>query len=484
MNGFAVYRENDKKIYIPRFYGIERYGVPARDLLSRGDPIAVPFVKELRDYQETIVQVYVDHVTIGGGGGGILEVPCGRGKTVMALKIMSLLGKKTIILVHKEFLMNQWIEKINEFVPSARVGRIQGSDHDIEDKDIVLGMIQTIYDKDHFDFSSFGLTVIDEVHRIGSEQFSRCLLKIITPYMLGISATVERKDKLTKLLYMFIGPKIYSEKRSDEDDVQVRGIRYLHPDREFNEPILNHRGSIAYSSMISKLCAFRPRGNFIVQVLFDLMQESPRGQIIVLGHNRCLLSFLHDSILEKQAQRGAHEEAHEEAREADPHLVGFYVGGMKKKELDLSETKKIILATYAMAAEGLDIKSLTTLVMVTPKTDITQSVGRILRAKHSDMKPLIVDIIDDAFQNQWKKRRAFYKESDYTIRTVDSTSYTGMLAANDWKMAYSSSKNNDPASGARAAAGSPDEKKCDSQFGKKCMFSALSFQKMENYCNR
>ena len=113
-------------------------------------------------------------------------------------------------------------------MPTATVGKIQGQTFDIQDKDIVIGMVQTMYDRQYQEnaFSSFGLTIIDEVHRIGSEQFSKTLFKTITPYMLGISATVERKDKLTKILYMFIGDRIYSEERKDEDAVEVRAIQY------------------------------------------------------------------------------------------------------------------------------------------------------------------------------------------------------------------------------------------------------------------
>ena len=139
------------------------------------------------------------------GNGGILELPCGFGKTVCALKMISNIQKKTLIIVHKEFLMNQWIERIEEFLPTATIGKIQGKVFDIDGKDIVIGMLQTLYDKDFGSnaFSSFGLTIIDEVHRIGSEQFSKTLFKTLTPNMLGISATVERKDRLTKVLYMF-----------------------------------------------------------------------------------------------------------------------------------------------------------------------------------------------------------------------------------------------------------------------------------------
>jgi superfamily II DNA or RNA helicase len=86
----------------------------------------------LRDYQIEIVDKYINYVSnpicsgsSNNGSGGILEVPCGRGKTIMALKIISELKKKTLIIVHKEFLMNQWIERIEEFLPGARIGKIQ-----------------------------------------------------------------------------------------------------------------------------------------------------------------------------------------------------------------------------------------------------------------------------------------------------------------------------------------------------------------------
>jgi superfamily II DNA or RNA helicase len=97
---------------------------------------------------------------------------------------------------------------------------------------------------------------------------------------------------------------------------------------------------------------------------------------------------------------------------------------MKEAALKETESKKIVIATYSMAAEALDIKTLTTLIMATPKTDIEQSVGRILREKHSN--PIVVDIIDshDLFQNQWRKRKTFYKKENYKIIYTDSNKYT------------------------------------------------------------
>jgi len=341
--------------------------------------------------------------------------------TVMALKIISLLKKKTLIVVHKEFLMNQWIERASEFIPSAKIGKIQGPVFDIEGKDVVIGMLQTLYDRDFPEnaFDPFGLTIIDEVHRIGSEQFSKTLLRVITPNMLGISATVDRKDGLSRVLHMFIGDKIYSEERKEEDPVCVRAIEYITGDHDFLETEYDFRGNVKHSTMISKLCAFGPRSDFVVKVLQDLIKENGEKQIMVLCHNRSLLTYLYDAIMHRKFA-----------------TTGYYVGGMKQVDLQETELKQIVLATYAMAAEALDIKSLSTLVMVTPKTDIIQSVGRILRVKHEN--PIIVDIVDkhDSFQNQWKKRKTFYRKCNYRILSIDSVRYKGMAIDASWKTVY------------------------------------------------
>lgn len=432
---FPVFRENTNKIYLPRFYGIQRYGVPNRSEIQLGDDINVMFDKPLRDYQNKVIDFYLNYVNkqlcnsdsnIAVGNGGIIELPCGFGKTICALKIISLLKKKTLIIVHKEFLMNQWIERIEEFLTGAKVGKIQGPVFDIEGKDIVIGMVQTLYDKDFPPeaFSCFGLTIIDEVHRIGSEQFSKTLFKTITPYMLGISATVERKDKLTKVLYMFIGEKIYSIKRDADDSVNVRGIHYTSNDTGFNETETDFRGMPKYSTMISKLCEYGPRSDFIIRIVSDLVIENNNNQIMVLCHNRSLLTYLHDGIVHRNFA-----------------TVGYYVGGMKQDKLQQTESKQIVLATYAMAAEALDIKTLSTLVMVTPKTDITQSVGRILRMKHEN--PIIVDIIDahDIFKNQWNQRKRFYKKNSYRIMETDSTKYKNMEIDDSWKKTYEPKEN-------------------------------------------
>ena len=401
---FPAYRESNKKFYVPHYYGIENYGMPKQYKIGDGLDINLEFNGTLRENQEIVVDTYLNHVNKYKYGGGLLELPCAYGKTVLSLNIISKLKKKTFIIVHKEFLMNQWIERIEQFLPKARIGKIQGQIIDIDNKDIVIGMLQSLSMKEYptSTFETFGLTIIDEVHHISSEVFSNCLFKLVTKYMLGLSATMNRKDGTTKVFKMFLGDIIFKGKRDEERNVVVHAIKYEVNDDDFNEVKLDYRGNPLYSSMISKLCEYNKRSEFILKILVDMLTTNSNQQIMILAHNKNLLKYLHDAIIHRNIA-----------------TCGYYIGGMKESALKDTESKKIVIATYSMAAEALDIKTLTTLIMATPKTDIEQSVGRILRDKHSN--PIVVDIIDnhDLFQNQWRKRKTFYKKENYKIIYTD-----------------------------------------------------------------
>jgi superfamily II DNA or RNA helicase len=415
---FFAYRESEKKIYIPRYCGEELFG-PAKNIkITEGNDIHLEFKGTLRENQIPVVNKYLDH--IGGGGGGLLELPCGFGKTSIGLNLVSRLNKKTLVIVHKEFLMNQWIERIEQFLPNAIIGKIQGQIIDIDGKDIVLAMLQSLSMKDYPStlFDSFGFTIIDEVHHISSEVFSCALFKLVTKYMLGLSATMNRKDGTTKVFKMFLGEVVYKQERSKDENVIVRGITYQTKDEEFNELELDFRGQTASSKMLSKICNYNYRSEFILKVLKDMLAENPKQQIMMIASYKNILSYMFDAI-----------------KHHNICTVGYYVGGMKESALKESETKQVVLATYSMASEGLDIKSLTTLFMITPMTNIEQSVGRILRQKH-EFAPIVVDIIDshDNFQRQWLKRKSFYKKQNYKIIQTNSLNYDS--DASKWKVIY------------------------------------------------
>ena len=403
---FPVYRESKNKLYVPRFYGSDTYGEPDAVIIGEGVDINLNFKGKLRPQQIPIVKKFMKHVQKNGSG--LLALHTGFGKTCLALNILSQLKKKTLIIVHKEFLLRQWLERIEQFLPDAKVGKIQAKTIDTEDKDIVICMLQSLSMKEYPKemFYEYGFTIVDECHHIGAEVFSRAFFKVVTKYALGLSATMTRKDGLTKILKWFLGEVVCKKERKGEDKVLVKAINYLVDDDDFNKIETNFRGQIKYTTMIKKICEFNKRSEFIIKILQDVLKENPNQQIMILAHQKKLLQYLHDAIKHRTIA-----------------TVGYYIGGMKEKDLKISEGKKVIIATYAMAEEGLDIKTLTTLLMATPKVDVTQSVGRILRKKHNDA--LVIDIVDShcIFQRHFNKRKTFYRKQKFKIIQTDMKGY-------------------------------------------------------------
>jgi metal-responsive CopG/Arc/MetJ family transcriptional regulator len=217
---------------------------------------------------------------------------------------------------------------------------------------------------------------------------------------------MERKDGLTKVFKMFLGDVVYKEVRDSNDDVLVKTVQYKNDDPEFAETLYNFKGQTHYALMIRKLCEFNNRSELILKILKDLLDEDEKRQVMILAHNKSLLKYLYDAIESRNIAS-----------------VGYYIGGMKEAALKETETKRVVIATYAMAEEALDIKTLSALILATPKTDVTQAVGRILRVKHEN--PVVVDIVDqhDVFQKQYIKRRKFYIKCKYKIVQTTNTSY-------------------------------------------------------------
>ena len=256
-------------------------------------------------------------------------------------------------------------------------------------------------------FDSFGLSIYDECHHMSSEVFCNCLKKCNTLYGLGLSATMNRKDGLSNVFKMYLGDICYKHcKKGSEDEVLVKAIEFNIDDDEYNEVERDFRGQVKYSTMVNKVSNLNLRSDFIIYVLESELFINPNQQFIVLAQTKSLLNYLYKALVYKNFAS-----------------VGYYIGGMKDKDLKISESKTIILATFSMAAEALDIKSLTSLLLASPKSDIVQAVGRILREKHAN--PLVIDIIDghDVFQNQFKKRRAFYNQKNYRIFRTSNKNY-------------------------------------------------------------
>ena len=158
---FPVFRISKSKIYLPRFYGIEKYG-NTKSIVPCGAIIDVPFEGTLRGIQqETIDATLINYEKFGGG---LCVLDTGLGKTVIALKLVNEMKVKTLIIVHAEFLLEQWKERIGQYLPTARVGIIRQNLCQIENVDITIAMLQTVVKREYPKnaFESYGQLIVDE----------------------------------------------------------------------------------------------------------------------------------------------------------------------------------------------------------------------------------------------------------------------------------------------------------------------------------
>ena len=399
---FKLYQESSNRIYVPKCYGMKQFGKPDVEKILDGADINVEFHGELRDYQHEPVRKFMDAANDPCKRGGIINVYCGFGKTNLAIYILCLLKKKTIIICHKDFLLQQWKERLEVFAPKARIGLIKAKVIDIEDKDVVLASLQSIAMKEYdpYVFEDFGLMIADESHHLPAEVFSQALRKVNCKYSLGLTATLQRKDGLSKVLKWYIGDVVFkATKRNDQ--VEVRLLDYYDPNPDYSLEYVGYGNKLNVSKMINNICDYEPRSIYIVRQIRNLLKKEPSRKVIILSDRRSHLEQL-SVLLSKRNIENA-----------------FYVGGMKQSALKESETKKVILSTFHIASEGFDCPGLDTLILASPKSDVIQCVGRIQRIpQHLRQNvPLVLDVVDNfsLFSKQAQKRLRYYRSCKYDV---------------------------------------------------------------------
>lgn len=321
-------------------------------------------------------------------GGGIINLSTGAGKTIISLYLIGHAKLKTLIVVNKVELLNQWKAALAQFFPDLKVGIVQGSKFEKE-CDICIGMLQTIslksdYTAEHF--KEFTLCFIDEVHNTPSEMFSQALHKIRNKYVFGLSATIERKDGLEKIFLWHIGPVIFSDKKTSSKQQTI--FKKISFSGGSSKEVELYNGKLNVSQMLTNLATDEARTEVIYQTLSDLEEDR---RVLVLSDRICQLKKLHGLLGDEKS--------------------GLFIGKCTTDEREASKKKKILLATYAMASEGFNHPELNTLLFATPRSTVTQAIGRIYRKQH-DIQPMIIDIVDAVgiFYCQYTKRNKIYKK--------------------------------------------------------------------------
>ncbi len=262
--------------------------------------------------------------------------------------------------------------------------------------------------------------IVHNCHHLGAKVFSRAMMKTGGHYTIGLSATPYRSDGLTRVIKWYLGDIIYRLEREGDKNVFIKIFDYKTNDPLFKEKKQWMKGKIKPSvpKMISNIGKIEGRNKFIIKII-NVLRNQPDRKILILSNR-----IAHLEYLKEEMDKIIKEDEKSEKLEPDEITTAFYIGRLKRYELVDSAEADIIFASYAMAEEGLDIDQLNTLVFATPKKNIIQSIGRILRKpiKEGDINPLIVDINDQfsVFESWSKKRIKYYEKNKYTINTYQS----------------------------------------------------------------
>jgi superfamily II DNA or RNA helicase len=403
---FEAYYISDNRIHIPRFYGLERYGNAETDLRTDGEEINVTFQGSLKSVQVAAVQAFKTKAYASNkNGGGFAVLPCGTGKTVFAINMIAELQRKTLVFVHTTALADQWEERIQTFLPNARIGKIQGGVFDIDNCDVAIAMIMTVAKRkfEPSELSSFGFVVMDEAHHLAAPYINAIFKSISARHLLALSATPQRADGLTPLLHYCIGPEIY-RCEGETSDVRISCILY---DQGCQQQQKYRNGQNAQSLMLSALAKDKQRTTMIANHVLRLWKLGRR--IILLSDRTVQLDDCYNIL----TALGIPESS-----------IGKFQGSIKRKDRPKSLAKDIVMGTYSLANEGLDEKELDTLILATPRAAVVQAIGRIQRVSPGKKEPLVLDIVDNwstFAQLRWTRYRQYVRKG-FECQTMSSNS--------------------------------------------------------------
>jgi superfamily II DNA or RNA helicase len=345
--------------------------------------------------------------------GTIITLPCGYGKTNIAIAIASKLNLKTLVLCNTIEQLNQWVHRVKQCIQSpVEIGIIQQNVCQITDCDFTIASIHTILARQYTNLI-YDLLIVDEVHHIAAPIFCRALKKIKFQYTLGLTATIQRKDNLHKAIYYLIGKPCVHLLCGKQNVLQ-----FSHPD--YINVIIPHRPEVqvnlidfqnkglptqrnhyqSYNTMISGLYQDHKR-NILLYGLVHAMQQ-PNRKGLLLSSRVAHLEILYKSLGDKMCE--------------------IFTGKLCTMKNDSTKpkqfTKFLTLSTYQKFSEAIDFTG-NFIILATPTNAIEQCTGRILRGKQSNTRPVIIDVCDSILPTMSRRRRKYYQSRGYEIINLD-----------------------------------------------------------------
>jgi superfamily II DNA or RNA helicase len=386
---------------------LEAHGIrpEVRDERFVGTPIEVEFQGELRPFQLEAVSKITRHDE------GILCAPTAFGKTAVAAWLIANRKVNTLVMVHRQQLLDQWHERLAMFLSlhSEMIGQIGGGRMG-RTGHVDIAVIQSLYRREEVrDFvGEYGQVIVDECHHISAFTFEQVMKQVKAKYVVGLTATPTRRDGHHPIIYMQCGPTRFSMSARSMTETTPFEHKVIPRHTEFH--LMAESSDITIHDIYSMLVGDKSRNEMIASDLMRAVQTG-RSPLLLTGRTEHLQYFVAklNGIVKH---------------------VFVLKGGMGKKQRrkiaeDLASVPehepRVILATGSYIGEGFDDARLDTLFLAMPiswKGTLQQYVGRLHRVHDNKRVVQVYDYVDDwvaMLERMYERRLKGYSAIGYTI---------------------------------------------------------------------
>ena len=310
------------------------------------------------------------------------------------------LAQPTLIIIPKSDLIASWRKNLIDTlgVSPEDIGIVKGADVNYKNKRFVIALVQSVIREGKFEddfYSTFGLVIWDEVHRMSADSFSKSCMLFNARHRLGLSATTYRGDGKMPVVEAHIG-KVMVKGKSVPMQPKILVVK-----TGYKIPAYSLGGKKLFYSAGRMMQAYEDMGcndsrnNYIIDFVLSSIKADRQGIVLMSDMIDKHLRKLHSLLL----KRGVNADE-----------IGYYTGGMSEASLQSNARKKVVLTTYQMCREGTDFPHWDTLVLCTPHSEVTQAIGRVMRKKEGKKQPVILDLLDDnnLLQGYFLSRRKNY----------------------------------------------------------------------------
>lgn len=377
-----------------------------------GKPIRTKFLGTLSKEQKSAVKALLKYDT------GVLSAATGFGKTVLAAHIIAKRRRNTLILVHRKQLMDQWIAQLQAFLSleSITIGKIGGGKRKPSGR-IDVALLQSLVRKGEVDdcVADYGQLIVDECHHLSAVSFEAVARQCKAKYVLGLTATPNRKDGQHPIIFMQCGPIRYHV------DAKLQAEK-----RPFDHYVIPRYTKFCISTAITEQYERPP----IQTVYAELTSDEARNQLILDDVLHALEAKRSPVILTERKEHVAFFAKH--LRAFVKNIIVLQ-GGMSSKERKTvmeklgnisDDEERILIATGSYIGEGFDDARLDTLFLAMPvswKGTLAQYSGRLHRTHHNKTEVQIYDYVDHLvpmLERMNEKRLVGYKSLGYTIQPL------------------------------------------------------------------